>query len=99
MDHVNTDEIRGSIDIYLDKAECPHAIADAYVHQKGPSGFNMISLLAACHPDLGQHPPVNFTSFHYQIWDFGLWSLLNAAGFSTADYQRIEHRFSALDLH
>lgn len=98
VDQVNTDEICDSIDIYLDKAECPHTIADSYIHQKDPSGFNMASLLATCHPEIGQYPPVNFTSFHYSICDFGLWPLLNTARFSTADYQQIEQWFSALDL-
>jgi hypothetical protein len=99
VDHVNTDGIRGSIDIYLDKAQCPHAIADSSVYQKGPSGFNMVSLLSACNPNIAENSEVNFTSFHYALWDFGLWPILKAAGFATTDYEHLKNRFSALDLH
>lgn len=99
VDHVNTDKIRGSIDIYLDKAQCPHSIADSSVHQKGPSGFNMASLLSACNNNIAKNSDVNFTSFHYTVWDFGLWPILKAAGFATTDYEHLENRFSALDLH
>ncbi len=99
VDYVNTAKIRGSIDVYLDQAQCPHSIAGSYVHQKGPSGFNMVSLLSSCNPNIAKIPHVNFSSFHYMVWDFGLWPILNAAGLATADYEHVQQRYDALDLN
>src|SRR4029079_582392 len=64
------DQPRGSIDVYLPKPECAYAIAADLCSQFGPSGYNMASLLASC--IVGRDPthnaPVNFTSFHYNLW-------------------------------
>lgn len=93
-------EPRGSIDVYLPKPECEYAIQPEFCSQFGPSGYNMASLLASC--AVGRPPthnvPVNFTSFHYNLWDFGLWPLLNAVGFATADYENVEQTYSELRL-
>ena len=99
VDYINTDHVRGSIDVYLDREQCPHAIADSWIYQKGPSGFNMASLLSSCNPNIAKIPHVNFTSFHYMVWDFGLWPILKAAGFVTADYEKVSRRYIALDLN
>lgn len=94
------DKPRGTIDVYLPKPECPHAMKPEYTSQFGPSGYNMASLLASC--AVGRPPthnvPVNFTTFHYNLWDFGLWPLLNAIGFATADYENIDRRYDELPL-
>ena len=94
------DQPRGTIDVYLPKPECPHAMKAEYTSQFGPSGYNMASLLASC--AVGRPPthnlPVNFTTFHYNLWDFGLWPLLNAIGFATADYENVGQTYSELRL-
>jgi 3'-phosphoadenosine 5'-phosphosulfate (PAPS) 3'-phosphatase len=94
------DKPRGSIDVYLPKPECPHAMKEEFASQYGPSGYNMASLLASC--AVGRPPthnvPVNFTTFHYNLWDFGLWPMLNALGFATADYQDLGRTYDELRL-
>jgi len=94
------DEPRGSIDVYLPKPECDYAIKPELCSQFGPSAYNMASLLASC--AVGRPPthnvPVNFTSFHYNLWDFGLWPMLSAIGFATADYADIGRSYSELRL-
>lgn len=94
------DKPQGSIDVYLPKPECPHAMKAEFTSQFGPSGYNMASLLASC--AAGRPPthnvPVNFTTFHYNLWDFGLWPLLNAIGFATTDYADIGRRYHELRL-
>lgn len=93
-----SDRPRGSLDVYLPKPECPHAIAPGFCTQQGPSGYNMVSLLESC--AVGRQPrhtePVNFTSFHYNLWDFSLWPILNAVGFATADYEHLHQSYSEL---
>lgn len=94
------DQPRGSIDVYLPKPECPHAMKAEFTSQFGPSGYNMASLLASC--AVGRPPthnvPVNFTTFHYNLWDFGLWPMLNAIGFATADYDDVGRTYEELRL-
>jgi hypothetical protein len=94
------DKPRGTIDVYLPKPECPHAMKAEYISQLGPSGYNMASLLASC--VVGRPPthnvPVNFTTFHYNLWDFGLWPMLHAIGFATADYQDTRCMYDVLRL-
>ncbi len=86
VEHVQTEPMRGSLDVWLDKKENHWVLAEPdYKHQSGPSGFNMASLAASAAPKeaLITSSPVNFTTFHYKLWDFGLWPVLNAAGFTT----------------
>jgi hypothetical protein len=94
------DKPLGSIDVYLPKPECEYTIKPNCCSQFGPSGYNMASLLASC--AVGRpathNVPVNFTSFHYNLWDFGLWPMLNAIGFATADYEDIGRTYNELRL-
>jgi hypothetical protein len=89
-----TDRPRGSLDVYLPKPECPHAIKPGLCTQEGPSGYNMASLLASCATGraLIGTQPVNFTTFHYNLWDFALWPILQAVGFSTVDFEDHDQR-------
>lgn len=94
------DRPRGSIDVYLPKPECGYAIKPEFCSQFGPSAYNMASLLASCavsRPPT-QNVAVNFTTFHYNLWDFGLWPILNAIGFATADYEDVGCTYDDLRL-
>jgi hypothetical protein len=94
------DKPRGSIDVYLPKPACDYAINPEFCSQFGPSAYNMASLLASC--AVGRPPThnvaVNFTTFHYNLWDFGLWPMLHAIGFATADYQHVSRTYDELRL-
>lgn len=94
------DQPRGSIDVYLPKPECPFAIAPELSAQFGPSGYNFASLLASCASGFSpaHTATVNFTSFHYNLWDFGLWPLVHAVGFATADYEDPRQTYDELRL-
>jgi hypothetical protein len=100
LNRLPADKPRGVIDVYLHNPECRHRIPKALWTQEGPSGYNMASLLACA--AVGREPmatlPVNFTSFHYNIWDFALWPVLNAAGFATVDYADFTHSYRELRL-
>jgi hypothetical protein len=100
MARLPADKPRGSIDVYLPKPECDYAIKPELCSQYGPSAYNVASLLASC--AIGRPPthnaPVNFTSFHYNLWDFGLWPMLNAIGFATSDYEDIGRNYNELRL-
>lgn len=92
---------RGTIDVYLKTDHCPHTITENLVLQWGPSGFNAVSILSCCAVD--RQPThtetVNFTSFHYTLWDFGLWPILAAAGLNVVDSQDITRSYTELDIH
>ena len=94
------DKPRGTIDVYLPKPECAYTIKPELCSQFGPSAYNMASLLTSC--AVGRAPthnaPVNFTTFHYNLWDFGLWPMLQAIGFATADYQNVGQNYDELRL-
>jgi fructose-1,6-bisphosphatase/inositol monophosphatase family enzyme len=76
---------KGSLDVYLEKAACPHYVLPELVSQNGPSGFNLASLAAACTKRvLDGTNSINFTTFHYNVWDFALWPVLRNAGVITA---------------
>lgn len=100
IERLPKDKPRGSIDVYLPKPECAFAIKSEICSQFGPSAYNMASLLASC--AVGRAPthnvPVNFTTFHYNLWDFGLWPMLQAVGIVTADYENIGRRYDELRL-
>ncbi len=87
VENVSDSPMNGSIDVFLDKPEChwelrPHSVK----YQTGPSGFNTASLAAASAPFEAHagSSKINFTTFHYKLWDFGLWPVLKGAGFNTA---------------
>lgn len=65
----------GTLDVALDKEDCPFAISDELRNLTkgfGPSGFNMAELVTSVVHGSGP----NFTIFQYKAWDFGLWPLL-----------------------
>lgn len=75
---------QGSVDVYLKKDECKFTMDDKVVAQTGPSGFNFASLAASCiRQKLDGSKSINFTTFHYKLWDFGLWPVLHNAGITT----------------
>jgi hypothetical protein len=74
----------GSIDFFAVRPECQWTVPQNLIGQLGHSAYNMASIALACSTDLNvafQQP--NFTTFHYKIWDYGLWPILHAAGFVT----------------
>ncbi|WP_372719366.1 inositol monophosphatase family protein [Novipirellula sp.] len=76
----------GSIDVFLDKPDCQWQLNDQSLKgQTGPSGFNTASLAAAAAPfhAFAGSDKLTFTTFHYKLWDFGLWPVLQAAGIKT----------------
>ena len=91
---------RGSLDVWLQRARCPHVIQDGLAIQWGPSAFNAAAILACC--AVGRPPNhtqrVNFTSFHFTLWDFGLWPVLAAAGLCTVDFQDVGREYQALNV-
>lgn len=77
-----------SIDVFLDKpkAKCKWQLSDESMRlQSGPSGFNTASLAASAAPfeAFAGSDKITFTTFHYKLWDLGLWPVLNAAGIQT----------------
>jgi hypothetical protein len=87
-EHLQSDSPKLIVDSYLTKATCPHRLTIPYV-DKGPGGFAFASLLQSCRaePNLEFFQSVNCLSFHYMIWDFGLWPVLTAAGLQTVDFE------------
>ncbi len=86
-DNVSSSLMRGSIDVFLDKPGRLFKLREqGLAAQRGPSGFNFASLASACAPPEAEAgcTEINFTTFHYNVWDLGLWPVLQEAGIKTA---------------